>query len=127
MKNGNTTAHAPGATLTESELFEEYANGSVTYGSKRGRHTIEVADLFTGYGETERFTDAMLATFEDILEDDDPSHMLEALTRTLEGMLADVKIASKGFEEFKADRWIEVEDDEPQRYSAASVTIAEAA
>lgn len=112
MTNENTTTQAPAATLTEKELFAEFADSTIL---DAGRPT-PVSQFFTGQGETDRFSDAMLAAFEDILSSDKPAAALDAVSITLKGLLHEVNYVAAQFEMLKFGRSIDM-DDEPVRYS----------
>lgn len=126
MANLNTTTQGSTATLTERELFAEYVSGKVCYKANRRKYTANVEDLFAGSGETGHFMDAMPAALEYVLEEDDPTYELKILKETLQGMVADVDIATEGFENLKVMRLVEGENG-AQVYSAGPSAVMEAA
>lgn len=119
-----TTAAAP-ATLTEQELFNEFANGEVVIstrtGKEKSRHPVE--DMFMGLGETEDFSEVMPGILADLRRDPDPTYALGVLLDTLRGIVGDVSAAHDEFQRLKAQRLIETgrnELEQNKRYRGAN-------
>lgn len=121
------TGHAnPSLTLTEAQLFAEYAAGTVKFKAYGRERDSDVADLFNAFGEVDYFTDASLAGFEDILHQDEPEIALTAMRDTIEGMLLDINIALVGFQELQSARLIRNKNSEAPRYTLKELTVEEA-
>lgn len=108
MTQPTTTAAAP-ATLTEQQLFCEFASGEVVIRTRAGREKSrhEVETMFMGLGETEDFSEVMPGILADLRNDPDPAYALSILLDTLRGIVGDVTIVHDEFQRLKAQRLIE--------------------
>lgn len=97
------------ATLTEQQLFNEFAEGEVVIrtctGKEKSRHPVE--HMFMGLGETEDFSEVMPGILADLRRDPDPTYALSILLDTLRGIVGDVTVVHHEFQRLKALRLVE--------------------
>lgn len=128
MTHSTSTLGTP-ATLTEKELFAEFAKSEIAVPGTIGI-TTPVADLFRASGETAALTDAMEGAFIDLQNDRDPTIELENLLNVAHGMVHDLSTALTEWQRFKAKRLIETgrnELEHNKRYRGTHLPAGESA
>lgn len=118
MSNQNNTVDTPAATITEKELFGEFAKSEIVLHDKRGKEffRLKVDELFCFAADQVAFVDVGERLLDSALQSDDPADFLTFALEELEGAAANVENALKRFKALKEQRLAEKADDGTEVY-----------